>query len=75
MCKFLEFHASYVSDDVMHLCQSQGVSMVSEEFVAEQLKSVLSDMHVDVVSLKCCLAFNGSRDSNVPFIICGDDNS
>ncbi|PKI74854.1 hypothetical protein CRG98_004626 [Punica granatum] len=27
----------------------QGVNMVSEEFVAEQLKSVLSDMHVDVV--------------------------
>ncbi|KAK4789076.1 hypothetical protein SAY86_020395 [Trapa natans] len=27
----------------------QGVSLVSEEFVAEQLKSVLSDMHVDVV--------------------------
>lgn len=49
--------------------------MVSEEFVAEQLKSVLSDMHVDVVSLKCCLAFNGSRDSDVPFIMCGDDNS
>lgn len=29
--------------------------MVSDEFVAEQLKSVLSDMHVDVVSWKCCI--------------------
>ncbi|KAJ1419985.1 Thiamine phosphate synthase/TenI [Sesbania bispinosa] len=27
----------------------QGVNMVPEDFVAEQLKSVLSDMHVDVV--------------------------
>lgn len=28
----------------------QGVDIVHEDFVAEQLKSVLSDMHVDVVS-------------------------
>ncbi|RVW28184.1 Thiamine biosynthetic bifunctional enzyme TH1, chloroplastic [Vitis vinifera] len=28
----------------------QGVNIVPEDFVAEQLKSVLSDMHVDVVS-------------------------
>lgn len=32
-------------------CNCQGVSVVPEDFVAEQLKSVLSDMQVDVVSL------------------------
>ena len=29
---------------------SQGVNILPEEFVREQLKSVLSDMHPDVVS-------------------------
>ena len=32
----------------------QGVSNVPEDFVAEQLKSVLSDMQVDVVRVSYC---------------------
>lgn len=31
-------------------CICQGVNVVPEDFVGEQLKSVLSDMQVDVVS-------------------------
>ena len=31
-------------------CDGQGVNIVPEDFVAKQLKSVLSDMQVDVVS-------------------------
>ncbi|XP_057494460.1 thiamine biosynthetic bifunctional enzyme TH1, chloroplastic-like [Actinidia eriantha] len=42
----------------------QGVNIVPEDFVAEQLKSVLSDMHVDVVSpisMACFLPLAYSR--------------
>jgi hydroxymethylpyrimidine/phosphomethylpyrimidine kinase len=39
--------------DILHCkfcCNCQGVNVVPEDFVGEQLKSVLSDMEVDVVS-------------------------